>query len=279
MTTPLMVTAADLKTLNEATLALYTPELRLSSYPEAAFKFLSTLVGVDQINYANLDLEAGTMDVATSAMTPDWARGVEGFGLHMWKYPMTNFDPSVNDGKPFFSSDFVTQRQFRDLDLYSECFRYLGVDHHGSVFVPTDEKNRLWFGLERAGPGEFSERDRLMLTLAQPHLENARHLALARQKVRDELQITSATFATAYSSREAEIAYWLTEGKSNVEIGLLLKLHLQTVKGHVTSLFNKTGCGNRLALTLHLIEQARGLSATTPDMHVVKAQHTPPATS
>jgi DNA-binding CsgD family transcriptional regulator len=273
-----MVTAADLQTLNEATLALYAPDLRLSSYPEAAFQFLSALVGADQINYANLDLEAATMDMVTTSMSSDWLKGVEGFGLHMWKYPMSNFDPGVNDGKPFFSSDFVTQRQFRDLDLYSECFQILGMDHHGAVFVPTDEKHRLWFGLERSGPREFSERDRLMLTLAQPHLENARRLALARQKVRDELKITPDTFATAYSSREAEIAYWLTEGKSNIEISLLMHLHLQTVKGHVTSLFNKTGCSNRLALTLYLIEQARRLSDPAPEMHVVRAQYTPPAT-
>lgn len=272
-----MVTAADLQTLNEATLALYAPELRLGGYPEAAFKFLSSLIGADQINYANLNLQVGTMDMATSVMTPDWAKGVEGFGRHMWKYEMTNFDPSVNDGKPFFSSDFVTQRQFRDLDLYSECFQILGVDHHGSVYVPTDEKHRLWFGLERSGPREYSERDRLMLTLAQPHLENALKLATARQKVRDQLQITPETFATAYSPREAEIAYWLTEGKSNVEIGLVMRLHVQTIKGHLTSLFNKTGCSNRLALTLHLIEQARHPSDPTPDMHIVKAQYTPPA--
>lgn len=271
-----MVTASDLQTLNDATLALYAPELRLGGYPEAAFQFLSTLIGADQINYANLDLEKSAMDMATSCMTPDWAKGVEGFGLHMWKYEMTNFDPSVNNGKPFFSSDFLSQRQFRDLDLYSECFRILGMDHHGAVYVPTDEKHRLWFGLERSGPRQFSERDRLMLTLAQPHLENARRLALARQKMRDDLRITPQTFESHFSPREAEIAYWLTEGKTNVEIGLVMHLHLQTVKGHVTSLFNKTGCGNRLALTLHLIEQARRLADPAPEMHVVRAQYTPP---
>lgn len=267
-----MVTAADLQTLNDATLALYSPELRLSGYPQAAFTFLSTLIGADQINYANLDPKAGTMDMATSCMTPDWAAGVEGFGRHMWKYPMSNFDPAVNDGKPFFSTDFVTQRQFRALDLYSECFRLLGMDHHGAVYVPTDDGKRLWFGLERSGPREYSERDRLMLTLAQPHLANALRLLTARQKVRDELKITPETFcAASYSPRESEIAFWLTEGKSNIEIGLVMRLHVQTIKGHVTNLFNRTGCGNRLALTLHLIELARKLADTVPAMHVVKA--------
>lgn len=267
-----MVTEADLRALNEATLGLYAPELRLNKFPQAAFEFICRLLGVDQINYANLDLDAGNIDMVTNAMTPDWIAGVEGFGLHMWKYPMSNFDPSVNDGKPFFSSDFVSQRQFRDLDLYSDCFRLLGMHHHGAVFVPTDEGHRLWFGLERSGSREFSERDRLMLALAQPHLENARRLVLARQKVRDTLQITPETFASAYSSREAEIAFWLTEGKSNIEIGLLMKLHVQTIKSHITSLFNKTGCGNRLALTLHLIERARALGDTEPKSHTIHPQ-------
>ncbi|MCX6855568.1 MAG: helix-turn-helix transcriptional regulator [Verrucomicrobia bacterium] len=270
-----MVTAADLQTLNDATLALYAPELRLSGYPQAAFTFLSSLIGVEQINYANLDPKAGSMDMATSFMTPDWAKGVEGFGRHMAKYEMSNFDPAVNGGKPFFFSDFLTQRQFRDLDLYTESFRILGMDHHGAVHVPTHDGKCLWFGLERAGPREYSERDRLMLTLAQPHLANALKLATVRQKMRDELQITPETFATVHSPREAEIAYWLTEGKSNIEISLLMNLHLQTIKGHVTSLFNKTGCGNRLALTLHLIELARKLSESGPEIHVVAAQHTP----
>ncbi|GEP45447.1 helix-turn-helix transcriptional regulator [Brevifollis gellanilyticus] len=267
-----MVTSADLQTLSDATLALYQPDLRLSGFPEAAFKFLHTLIGVEQINYANLDPAKGTMDMATSFMTPDWVAGVEGFGRCMWKYPMSNFDPSVNDGKPFFSSDFVSQRQFRDLDLYSECFHLLGMDHHGALYVPTDDGRRLWFGLERAGPREFSERDRLMLTLAQPHLANALRLATARQKVRDEVVISPSTFCRAgYTPRESEVACWLVEGKSNVEIGLLMNVHVQTVKSHVTSLFNKTGCGNRLALTLHLIELARRLEGPGQGFHTVPA--------
>lgn len=267
-----MVTAADLQILSDATLALYQPDLRLSGYPEAAFKFLSTLIGVEQINYANLDPAKGTMDMATSFMTPDWATGVEGFGRCMWKYPMSNFDPSVNDGKPFFSSDFVTQRQFHDLDLYSECFRVLGMDHHGAVHVPTEDGKRLWFGLERCGPVQFSERDRIMLSLAQPHLANALRLATARQKVRDEIAVSPETFCHAgYTPRESEVACWLVEGKSNVEIGLLMKLQVQTVKSHVTNLFNKTGCGNRLALTLHLIELAHRLSDKPPKVLTVPA--------
>ncbi|HEY1048735.1 MAG TPA: helix-turn-helix transcriptional regulator [Prosthecobacter sp.] len=272
-----MISAADLQTLSDAALALYSPDLRLASFPGDAFRFLAKLTGVEQINYANLDPRAGTMDMATSCLTPDWAAGVEGFGRCMWKYPMTNFDPTVNDGKPFFSTDFVSARQFRDLDIYSECFRLLGMDHHGAVHVPTEDGKILWFGLERQGTVQFNERDRLMLTLAQPHPANALRLAIARQKVRDEVAMGPEIYLQAgYTPRESEVAFWLTEGKSNVEMAVLMKLHVQTVKSHINNLFNKTGCGNRLALTLHLIEQARSLCARSTGVLTVQAQRTRP---
>lgn len=190
---------------------------------------------------------------------------------------MTNFDPGVNDGVPFFSTDFLSVRQFRDLDIYSECFRLLGMAHHGAVHVPTGDGHRLWFGLERAGRTAFSERDRLMLTLAQPHLANALQLARSRQALRTERSPDPAAFGRAgFTSREAEVAHWLTEGKSNVEIAQILRLHVQTVKSHVTRLFNRTGCGNRLALTLHLLEVARRPPAENPPLHRVPVRPDPP---
>lgn len=264
------ICAADLECLNAATLALYEPDLRPASYPQAAFSFLNALVGVDQINYASLDPATGSIDMTTSFMTPDWGKGVEGFGHFMAKYSFTNFDTAVNDGKPFFSSDFVSDRQFRDLDIFSECFRVLGMNHHGAVHVPTSDGKCLWFGLERNGSRAFDERDRLMLSFAQSHLSNALALANARQQTRDVSKISPEIFQFSLSPRESEIACWLTEGKSNIEISLLMNLHVQTVKGHITSLFNKTGCGNRLALTLFLLDQARGRDALENLMQRVK---------
>jgi DNA-binding CsgD family transcriptional regulator len=273
-----LVTEADLQTLNRALLKLYAPELTLADYPQVAFECLHELVPNDQVNYANLDPATGLMDMATSAPSADWAKGVEGFGQHMWKHRMSNFDPTVNEGRPFFSTDFVTLRQFRDSDLYADCFRVLGMDHHGAVHVPTEDGRRLWFGLERAGARGYGERDRMMLTLVQPHLANARRLALARQRVTAELKLHPGSFdALGFTGRESETAYWLTEGKTNVEIGLLMRLHVQTVKCHVTNLFNKTGTDNRLALTLRLFELARGMAEGTGAMRTVRARRGPEA--
>jgi DNA-binding CsgD family transcriptional regulator len=190
----------------------------------------------------------------------------------MAKYPYFSFDPTVNGGRPFFRNDFVSVRQFRALDIFSECFRLIDVQNHAAVYVPTHDGRLLWFGIERAGSGDYTERDRLVLTLAQDHLSNARLLAYARHKIRDELKLEARTFCQAgFTPREAEVAFWLTEGKTNVEIAALLRIGVPTVKGHVTALFNKTGAGNRLALTLQLIDLAHQIHRGNVRMHQVAA--------
>jgi len=261
-----MITDSDLQTLSKATLELYSPDLNTGNWLQHAFQFLATLTVTDQINYGYLDPKCGSMDVATNYKTPDWEVAVTGFGACMAKYPYFSFDPSVGEGRPFFRSDFITARQFRDLDIFQDCFRILGMMDHAAVQVPTYNGKLMWFGVERSGSIEFDERDRTMLELAQGHLVNSRQLASARTQLRDEFTLTADVLRAKFTAREAEVGYWLIEGKTNVEIGILMKLQTQTVKSHLTALFNKTGTGNRLALTLHLIELSRRILCTPPPM-------------
>lgn len=255
-----MITSADQETLHKATLQLYSPDLHAGNWVDHAFEFIATLVPVDMVNYGKLDLKQGAMEATTTCDSIDWPKAVTGFGTFMRKYDYFNFDPAVNEGRPFFRSDFISNRRFRNTDIYSECFRILETMDHAAVHVPTDDGCLTWFAAERGGRGHFTERDRLILTIAQDHLTNSRRLAEARKKVRDELPLDPSTFTRAgFSPRESEVAYWLTEGKTNGEVAMLMRLQTQTVKAHVTSLFNKTRTGNRLALTLHLLEVTRTL--------------------
>jgi DNA-binding NarL/FixJ family response regulator len=47
--------------------------------------------------------------------------------------------------------------------------------------------------------------------------------------------------------REAEILFWITQGKSNPEIGIILEMKLVTVKKHVQNVLAKLGVENRTA--------------------------------
>jgi len=54
------------------------------------------------------------------------------------------------------------------------------------------------------------------------------------------------------SSREGEVARWLINGLSNREIGQKMFISIRTVKAHLTSIFKKTGCRNRLELATRM---------------------------
>ncbi len=54
------------------------------------------------------------------------------------------------------------------------------------------------------------------------------------------------------TSREAEVAKWLVNGLSNKEISEKMFVSIRTVKAHLTSIFKKTGCRNRLELATRM---------------------------
>jgi DNA-binding CsgD family transcriptional regulator len=52
------------------------------------------------------------------------------------------------------------------------------------------------------------------------------------------------------TSREREVYYWLCQGKSNEEIALILGISANTVKNHLSPIFQKLGVENRYAAVL-----------------------------
>ena len=60
------------------------------------------------------------------------------------------------------------------------------------------------------------------------------------------------TLLDQLTSREAEVAKWLVNGLSNKEISEKMFVSIRTVKAHLTSIFKKTGCRDRLELATRL---------------------------
>ncbi len=52
------------------------------------------------------------------------------------------------------------------------------------------------------------------------------------------------------TKREREVYFWLTQGKSNEEISIILGISAHTVKNHLDHIFQKLGVCNRLAAAL-----------------------------
>jgi DNA-binding NarL/FixJ family response regulator len=57
------------------------------------------------------------------------------------------------------------------------------------------------------------------------------------------------------TTREIEIVEAITAGDSNRDIATRLNISLQTVKHHLTSIFDKTGTSSRLELAIFALRQ------------------------
>ena len=73
-------------------------------------------------------------------------------------------------------SDFLSQRRLRRLALYNEFLRPAGVRYQMSVILPAPSGFLRGIIINR-GRQDFSERERLLLDLARPHLVQARQNA------------------------------------------------------------------------------------------------------
>jgi DNA-binding NarL/FixJ family response regulator len=54
--------------------------------------------------------------------------------------------------------------------------------------------------------------------------------------------------------REAEVLFWVAQGKTNAEIGVILDMSLGTVKKHMEHILPKVGVENRSAAVLRAVE-------------------------
>jgi DNA-binding NarL/FixJ family response regulator len=60
--------------------------------------------------------------------------------------------------------------------------------------------------------------------------------------------------ALGLTPREAEVLLWISQGKSNADIGIILNTAESTVKKHAQSIFEKLGLESRSAATLRALE-------------------------
>lgn len=79
-------------------------------------------------------------------------------------------------------SDFLTQRELHRTRFYDVILRPFGVEHAMGLDIPAPPTHWKTFCFERSARA-FSERDRLVLDLLQPHLGRLWHAARTRRQL------------------------------------------------------------------------------------------------
>jgi DNA-binding CsgD family transcriptional regulator len=60
----------------------------------------------------------------------------------------------------------------------------------------------------------------------------------------------AALLALGLTIRQAEVAYWVAQGKTNPEIGIILDASPRTIDKHMERILDRLGLENRAALTM-----------------------------
>jgi len=120
----------------------------------------------------------------------------------------------------------------------SELLRAVQLGARGVVLKESATRH-LIDGIHRVMEGKFL----LGSEVADDLAEAVRHIGTRKDKL------------YGLTARELEIVEAITAGDSNRDIAARLNISLQTVKHHLTSVFDKTGTSTRLELALFAIRQ------------------------
>jgi DNA-binding CsgD family transcriptional regulator len=121
-------------------------------------------------------------------------------------------------------SDFYSQRQWHQTGMYADCLA--GFEHEAMLCItcPAGRSRRLV--LLRSGTRNFDDRDRLILALLRPHLNEA-YQELQRRRAPEP----------ALTPAQQRVLRLVADGLSNKEVAHALVVSATTVRTHLENIF------------------------------------------
>lgn len=139
-------------------------------------------------------------------------------------------------------SDIFSSSELRREPLYADFFRTSGVKHVMSVDLPClpGRTRRILFW--RHSGTDFTNRDKLILELLRPHLDEVCRQARRR---RDG--------TPRFTDREWQVVELVAQGYGNADIARLLVTSISTIRKHMEHIFDRTGVRTRSAVIATLM--------------------------
>jgi DNA-binding CsgD family transcriptional regulator len=163
-----------------ALLAVVTELERLDDplpFPPRFMRLLGQLIGTSEADYCVLDRR--NEQIVHESFCSDGAEFVEGPGDDSehpyWRlrhsHPVCSYRERSGDWTTVRTvSEFASQREFRRTAVWDECYRYEGVNYWLDIGLPArGSVTRMFIFVH--GTRDFGDRERLLLSLLQPHLE------------------------------------------------------------------------------------------------------------
>lgn len=138
-----------------------------------AMRTLPVLVNSDMAAYNEVDYSARRMTTIIDSADAQihWHDVQIVFETLMNQNPLIAYSAQTR-GKPKKISDFITSDEWRDTGIYKAVYQQINAEHQIAVALLLEEDTIVAFAFNRAR-GDFTERERALLTVLQPHLTQA----------------------------------------------------------------------------------------------------------
>ena len=158
------------------------------------------------------------------------------FDRHFHEHPLVRFHAYQGGRVPQRITDSVPFEQFRRTALYNDYYRRIRIDHAIALPIYVRDGLLVSFVLNRTRR-DFTERERALLEVLRPHL------AKIYQRISTVGQLTA---------RETEVLRWVAAGKSDAQIGAILRISARTVQKHLQNIYDKLGGESRTAAAMRV---------------------------
>lgn len=219
---------------------------------------LSRLIPADLCHVHVLDRATGRILHQTHPANPFTPEEVAYYVVHPREHPLLTHFENSGDKHARRYSDVVSLQALRRTDFFRHCLQRLDIRRSLVLPITINAATIAALSCERRGPRrDFTKRHCALLDAFAPHFRLAwkKHTDPWREKTKSEPSARDRLRRLGLTPREADVLYWMTEGKQNREITTILGLSLATVQQHVASIIRKLGQENRHAATVYVLRR------------------------
>jgi DNA-binding CsgD family transcriptional regulator len=154
------------------------------------------------------------------------------FDRHFQDHPLVRYHGYQGGQSTQRISDSLPLEQFRRSPLYNDYYRRVRIDHAMALPISVRDGLLVSFVLNRTRR-DFTDRERALLEVMRPYLARI-----------------YSRFRNALTAREGEVLRWVAAGKSDAQIGAILRISVRTVQKHLQNAYDKLGVESRTAAVM-----------------------------
>ena len=216
--------------------AMSESALDKASFASLGVERLPRLVASEFTTLSICHLASGKREVFGLPASALNAEDRAAFDRYFHEHPLVRYHAYQGGRSAQRISDSLPLEQFRRSALYNDYYRRIRIDHAMALPIYVRDGLLVSFVLNRTRR-DFTDRERALLDLMRPHL------AKIFRKVNSFGGLTA---------REAEVLRWVAAGKSDAQIGAILRISARTVQKHLQNVYDKLGVESRTAAAMRV---------------------------